>query len=296
MVEIIKGLEELTANMEFAELSKGLVALSDEASGGAIDAVPLEQLKGDIARAGHPVMRTIALDVDNRRLFFVDKAGNFLFAEYGTHDEGYRISRVGMQAEISKEYDTVDLEPEPFSSVTTEHEEEEQGDEPGMIPSGTPGDQPDDEDGRGFGERVDKILGDITSLLRKAGSPPPGLVPQSGDPEHPGRWVKPKDGAADGGKTDGKGGADKPTSQSMRQRDNDMGRRYTGGVPRDPGQFTDGELKFLQSAAKKEADRVRKNTPSGMTASGKEVMEHITQQRIADYRVQQMDGVVDRHA
>ena len=165
MTEIIKGLEELTANLEFATLSKGLVALADGESGGAIDAVPLEQLKGDIARAGHPIMRTIALDVDNRRLFFIDKAGNFLFAEYGTHDEGYRISRVGMQAEISKEYDAVDLEPEPFNSVTTEHEEEEQDDTPGMVPSGTPGDQPDDEDGRGFGDRVDKTLGDINSFL-----------------------------------------------------------------------------------------------------------------------------------
>ncbi len=196
MVEIIKGLETLTKSLEFATLSKGLVALADEGSGGAVDAVPLEQLKGDIARAGHPVMRTIALDVDNRRLFFVDKAGNFLFAEYGTHDEGYQISRVGMQAEIAKEYDAVDLEKEPFNRVTTEHEEAEQDDTPGMVPSGTPGDRPDDEDGRGFGERIDKTLGVIASLL-KAGPPRPGLVPQSGNPDKPGRWIKPSSASLD---------------------------------------------------------------------------------------------------
>lgn len=47
---------------------------------------------------------------------------------------------------------------------------------------------------------VDKIewLKSIHKLekLMKAGPPPPGLVPQSGDPEHPIRWIRPKEDAA----------------------------------------------------------------------------------------------------
>ena len=48
-----------------------------------IDAVPLEQLKGDIARAGHPVKQMMALDRDENRLFFTDKNGQHLVAEFG---------------------------------------------------------------------------------------------------------------------------------------------------------------------------------------------------------------------
>lgn len=35
-------------------------------------------------------------------------------------------------------------------------------------------------------------LRELELLLQKAGPPRPGLVPQSGDPQHPGRWVRPE--------------------------------------------------------------------------------------------------------
>ena len=37
-------------------------------------------------------------------------------------------------------------------------------------------------------------LAKLRQVVEKQGPPRPGLVPQSGDPQHPGRWVRPKDG------------------------------------------------------------------------------------------------------
>ena len=160
----INKIQKFANGLEWGVLEEGLLRLAMQ--GGAVETVPLEQLKGDIARMGHPVLRAIALDVDNRRLFFVDKNEAFLFAEYGTADEGYKLTRVGYQGEIAKDYDPVDLEEEPFDSVVTEHEEEDANDTPGMLPGGTPGDQPEDKDGRGFGEEVKKSLNAVKALTR----------------------------------------------------------------------------------------------------------------------------------
>ncbi len=37
------------------------------------------------------------------------------------------------------------------------------------------------------------VIGLVPNTMRKNGPPRPGLVPQSGDPQHPYRWVRPKD-------------------------------------------------------------------------------------------------------
>ena len=120
------------------------------------DAIPLEQLKGDIARAGHPVKQAFALDADARRLFFTDKDDQNLFAEFGDATDGYRVTRIAHQASIAKEYVVDDLDPSsesknPGESITTAHQEEEsEKGPPGVIPAGSPGIKPDDDD-RGYG-------------------------------------------------------------------------------------------------------------------------------------------------
>ena len=138
-----------------------------------VDAVPLEQLKGDIARAGHPVKQMLALDRDNNRLFFTDKDDQHLVAEFGDKDEGHRIKKIGLQANINKEYDVVDLEPStesknPSEVVETGHEEAEVDDESiaGVIPGGTPGDKPEKDD-RGFGEALEKSHNKISALIKE---------------------------------------------------------------------------------------------------------------------------------
>ena len=115
------------------------------------DAIPIEQLKGDIARAGHPVKQALALDAEGRRLFFTDMEGEHLYAEFESADQGHRITHIGHQASIIKEYDVLDPEPEPFGKVEMDYEVEEVADEPepGVIPGPTPGDKPEEDD-RGF--------------------------------------------------------------------------------------------------------------------------------------------------
>lgn len=200
-------------------------------------AIPIEQIKGDIARQGHPVQRLMALDPDTRRLFFTDIQGSFMYAEFGPPEEAYRVIKVGPQADIIKEYDVVDLEPEPRDTVTTTHEETEITDPPipGVIPSGTPSDKPETDDrwlgNEGFDdeehERTREPVGDIGDRYEHNIHPPkkslvelgevvspgplsrlgtlvskqpprPGLIPQTGDPMHPGRWIRPED--AQGGR------------------------------------------------------------------------------------------------
>ena len=135
----------------------------------SFDAIPLEQLKGDIARAGHPVKQAIALDVDGSRLFFTDVDDQYLFAEFGSGSEGYAVKRIGSQSSISKEYDVIDLEPStesgnPGETITTAHEEEDDVDTPGVYPSGTPGMKPKEDD-RGYG--ADEIEVTRKSLIKE---------------------------------------------------------------------------------------------------------------------------------
>ena len=54
------------------------------------EAIPLEQLKGDLARRGHPVKQALALDAEHRRIFFTDADGHHLFAEYAEADHNFR--------------------------------------------------------------------------------------------------------------------------------------------------------------------------------------------------------------
>ena len=116
-----------------------------------IDAIPIEQLKGDIARAGHPVKQALALDAEGRRLFFTDKDGEHLYAEFDTADNGHQVTKIGHQSSIIKEYSVDDLETDGVSEVETVHDEEDAVDEPGMYPGGTPGDKPEEDD-RGFSD------------------------------------------------------------------------------------------------------------------------------------------------
>ncbi len=52
---------------------------------------------------------------------------------------------------------------------------------------------------------MDKVK-ELQKFLTAKGPPRPGLVPQSGNPEHPGRWVRPSEG-----------GSSKPVSSSTQQ-------------------------------------------------------------------------------
>ena len=98
-------------------------------------------MKGDIARAGHPIRQALALDPDQRRIFFTDVKGEHLYAEFAAASEGHRITHIGHQASIMKEYDVQDLETTGVGSVRTTHEEEEVEDDPrkaaGMYPGET---------------------------------------------------------------------------------------------------------------------------------------------------------------
>lgn len=87
---ITKNLEDIGADLELADPS---------------NAIPIEQIKGDIARQGHPVMRVLALDPEAGRLFFQDMQDNALFAEFAGPDEGFRLLRIGFQSEVQKDYD-----------------------------------------------------------------------------------------------------------------------------------------------------------------------------------------------
>ena len=120
-----------------------------------IDAIPIEQLKGDIARAGHPVKQALALDADGRRLFFTDVDGEHLYAEFDTAEKGHRITRIGHQASIIKEYVVEDLEFDGVGDVDTVHEEEEAVETPGMYPGPTWNQKPEEDD-RGFGSKEEE--------------------------------------------------------------------------------------------------------------------------------------------
>lgn len=139
------------------------------------EAIPLEQLKGDIMRAGHQVERALALDPDGRRLFFMDENGQSLFAEFGPPSDNYSVERIAPQSLIAKEYNVIDLEPSvevgnPGENIVTTHSEAENEDWVGIVPSGTPGDKPEDND-RGYGSeekqpaRMDNVPGSVGSSV-----------------------------------------------------------------------------------------------------------------------------------
>lgn len=186
-------------------------------------AIPLEQLKGDIMRQGYNIQRVLALDPEGRRLFFTDPEGNSLYAQYSSATTGFTLERVGHQREIVKEYDVQDLKEAGVAAVVTTHEEADQEYEtPGMIPGPTPGDKPVDEEvldgqgehasGQGWSDDkqeeerddLDKSLGRALKRVGDILKQPPhqGLVPQSGDPQHPGRWIRP---SSEGGRGIGPG-------------------------------------------------------------------------------------------
>ena len=132
LTQITKGLEDVGTDIELADPA---------------NAIPIEQIKGDIARQGHPVMRVLALDPDAGRLFFQDMQDNALFAEFAGQDEGFRLLRIGFQAEITqdydpnvmqsiqkrKDYDPTELDAEPRDTVENEHDEEDWDREPGQA-------------------------------------------------------------------------------------------------------------------------------------------------------------------
>ncbi len=122
--------------------------------------IPLEQIKGDLRRAGHTIKAVIALDPEARRIFFMDDNSSPRYCSFSGPENGFAIQNVGFQSEIAKEYNPVDLEPDGDDdlSIATEHEERDySGDDPGMIPAGTPGEKPENneqeyEDTGQFGE------------------------------------------------------------------------------------------------------------------------------------------------
>lgn len=146
--------------------------------------IPIEQIKGDIARKGYDIQRVVALDVDAHRMFFVDKGGAFLYAQYAGPDEGHTLLKVGFQKEVAKEYDPTDFEHSGSKdTVVTEHEEvsaDDMGyDSPGLLPGGTPVVKPEvgedqldaehDVEGHDVADKLEKArqtIGQINTFLR----------------------------------------------------------------------------------------------------------------------------------
>lgn len=120
-----------------------------------MNAIPLEQIRGDIARKGHQIERIIALDAEAGRLFFQDSQNNHLFAEFADASHGWHLHRIGYQREVQKEYDTQDLAPEPLMKretydpknldaeprdrVVNRHDEQDADVSIGARPQGNPG-------------------------------------------------------------------------------------------------------------------------------------------------------------
>lgn len=104
-----------------------------------MNAIPLEQIRGDIARKGHQIERIIALDAEAGRLFFQDSQNNHLFAEFADASHGWHLHRIGYQRDVQKEYDVQDLEPEPRDRVVNRHDEQDADVSIGFRPQGNPG-------------------------------------------------------------------------------------------------------------------------------------------------------------
>lgn len=245
--QVTKALDQATKLAKRLDVQGVLAGTTVLLKGLSIEsAIPLEQIRGDLARAGHTVKSIIALDPESRRIFFMDTDNKPLYCSFAGPDSGFKVEKIGYQADIAKEYDPVDLEPDDTEEkVFTEHEERDgEYETPGLIPSGTPGEKPerdeqDHEDAGQFGEglgdegfgtekrhegrrdELKAIMGELEEQLKKAGPPRPGLVPESGDPQHPKHWVRPQSGPAGGA-----GFGDKPYSgpgnaAAQRQRERD---------------------------------------------------------------------------
>ena len=153
----IKEANAIAKALEFSYNSSVLDNIIEKAEAQVmdVDAIPVEQIRGDLNRMGHPPKQMVALDAANRIVFFMDLDGQALFAEFGDSSEGNRVKRIGHQSAIAKEYDPIDLEPSTESgnfseNITTTHEEADAVETVGMYPGGTPGDAPEEDD-RGFG-------------------------------------------------------------------------------------------------------------------------------------------------
>lgn len=148
-VKIVKELKSLALE----QFTKGLQDIDSIELADPSNAIPIEQLKGDIARQGHPVMRVLALDPDAGRMFFQDMQDNALFAEFAGSDQGYRILRIGFQSEVQSEYKVTDLQKAdwdatdmkdgdvaPGFKAEQEHDEEDWDRDPGQAgPTPNPG-------------------------------------------------------------------------------------------------------------------------------------------------------------
>ena len=156
--EVVKSLEGYSNLGKINKVIKTAQAM-------CFDAIPLEQIKGDLARAGHPVHRALALDPDGRRLFFTDRAGEHLYAVFSGADTGHRLLHVGHQASIVKEFDVTDLKESGSMIVETEHDEEDFTEEPGIYPGGTPTIKPEEDD-RGFSAKSSNLAA-RAALLRE---------------------------------------------------------------------------------------------------------------------------------
>jgi hypothetical protein len=139
----LKGISKLNKQFTFAGMLDDLEDLQKSLTREA--PLPLEKMADELQRLGHPVAQIYAVDKASQRMFFTTSKGQ-MYAEY---DSGFSINKIGDQLEIAKEYDVVDLESEPRSSVVTTHAEEDYDEDntPGIIPSGNPAIKPaEDED------------------------------------------------------------------------------------------------------------------------------------------------------
>lgn len=127
-------------------------------------AIPVEAIKGDLARMGHPVKHLMAIDPDSRRVFFTNAEGAQLYATYSANN--WSIEKVGFQTDVAKEYDPVDLEAEPRSAVVTTHMEEDSDDTPGFVPSGNAAWRANrDQDEQFESEALDKSLSNVEEMI-----------------------------------------------------------------------------------------------------------------------------------
>ena len=160
--DFIKQIQKLSDDTAYAMIQRDLDLASNP--------VPVEQIIGDLARKGHQVARVIALDPYDNRLFFEDRQGNHLFAEFNGFEKGYSLLRIGLQGDIAKEYDVQDLEPEPRSRTINRHDEGDYDDSVGARPQGNPGSfddqKPDMVEDDDAPEHVRKSLAKLNRIMK----------------------------------------------------------------------------------------------------------------------------------
>ncbi|KKN86894.1 hypothetical protein LCGC14_0264560 [marine sediment metagenome] len=154
-------LQRLSTKLNGESVVAGLATLEKALEG--YGTIPIEAIKGDLGRMGHSVKQLLAIDPDSRRVFFTNKLDEPLYATYSQHN--WAIEHVGYQAEVAKEYDPVDLEAEPRSTVVTTHLEEDVDDTPGFVPAGNPGTFADAREDEYVSEALDKSLSVVEELI-----------------------------------------------------------------------------------------------------------------------------------